>query len=287
MKYIIVGIDAGTTTAIAALDLNGNLVEIRSSKELGLERTITIISRTGKPILFSCDVRAPPVIVEKLSSKFNAKLVYPDHDLGVEEKRIIMRDFFEKRGFKYKIENGHEHDAYVAAIYAFNQQQKLFQKIEKILYERGEENRIDEIKAKIVTGEFSCIEDALKKEVAEETEGKKREHGLGIESEENKLQKDINILRSIIDELKKENHILKDKNEYLQRQLLKRGPEELHRIAEMRKATIESLERKAIALEEEVMQLKDALNKCNNKIDDEKLERMIDKHRKRKLKVQL
>ena len=40
MKYIIVGIDAGTTTAIAALDLNGNLVEIRSSKELELEQMI-------------------------------------------------------------------------------------------------------------------------------------------------------------------------------------------------------------------------------------------------------
>jgi predicted RNase H-like nuclease (RuvC/YqgF family) len=282
-----VGIDAGTTTAIAALDLNGNLVEIKSSKELGLERTIAIIRKIGTPVMFSCDVKVPPVIVEKISSKFNAKLVYPDHDLGVAEKRILLHDFFGKHGFEYKIENSHEHDAYVAAIYAFNQHQKLFQKIEKILYERGEENRIDEIKAKIITGEFGCIEDALKEESVEEKEGKKREHMLGIESEKSKLQKDIHVLRSIIDELKKENYILKDKNEYLQRQLLKCGPEELHRIAEMRKATIESLERKVIALEEEVAQLKTSLNKCYNKIDDEKLERMIDKHRKRKLKVQL
>ncbi|HZD43509.1 MAG TPA: DUF460 domain-containing protein, partial [Methanomicrobiales archaeon] len=55
-RYIIVGIDPGTTTAIAALDLDGNLMDLSSSRQMTMSDIIEHLYHIGKPLVVASDV---------------------------------------------------------------------------------------------------------------------------------------------------------------------------------------------------------------------------------------
>ncbi len=110
MKYIIVGIDPGTTTGVACLSLNGKLLKTVSYKNAGKERIIKIISELGRPVIIACDRIPIPSFVLSVKAKFNAKLFA--ELLSNEEKENITR--------KYNLKNKHEKDALAAAIKAYN-----------------------------------------------------------------------------------------------------------------------------------------------------------------------
>ncbi len=50
MVLLIAGIDPGTTTAFAAVDLNGRLIKADSSKNFDLNKIISNIVLIGRPI---------------------------------------------------------------------------------------------------------------------------------------------------------------------------------------------------------------------------------------------
>lgn len=116
--YLIVGIDPGTTTGIAILNFNGELLELLSSKNIGLKGVIEKIIDRGKASLIATDVNPCPTFVSNLATKLGAKLFVPKESLHVQEKNILTKN--------YKVMDNHQRDALAAAITAFNFARKKF-----------------------------------------------------------------------------------------------------------------------------------------------------------------
>jgi predicted RNase H-like nuclease (RuvC/YqgF family) len=121
--YIIVGVDPGTTTAVAILDLSGRLVEVSSSRVSSVPDIIEHISEKGRPVVIATDVVPPPAAVEKIKRAFNAVLFTPNERISVEEKVRLARPL----GYG----NDHERDALAAAVKAFNAYKNKFAQIDK------------------------------------------------------------------------------------------------------------------------------------------------------------
>ncbi|HWQ65321.1 MAG TPA: DUF460 domain-containing protein [Methanospirillum sp.] len=110
-RYLIVGIDPGTTIGIAALDLNGELVTVHSSRQMTMSDTIELLYSLGKPIIIATDVSPMPFSVEKIRRAFQATPYVPRHDISVETKYDLAG--------QYRYSNDHERDALTAAIEAY------------------------------------------------------------------------------------------------------------------------------------------------------------------------
>jgi uncharacterized protein len=121
--YIIVGVDPGTTTAVAILDLNGRLVEVSSSRVSSIPEIIEHISEMGRPVVIATDVVPPPGAVEKIKRAFKAVLFTPNERIPVEEKVRLAKPL----GYG----NDHERDALAAAVKAFNTYKNKFTQIDK------------------------------------------------------------------------------------------------------------------------------------------------------------
>ena len=59
-KKLILGIDPGTTCGIAALDLNGNLLLIKSQRELLRSEVVDLTLSIGEPVAIASDVSTYP-----------------------------------------------------------------------------------------------------------------------------------------------------------------------------------------------------------------------------------
>src|SRR3989344_1995899 len=212
-NLIVVGIDPGTTTGYAILDLQGNIISLRSSKNLGLNSLLEEILKEGKAIAVGTDKAKSPNLVELFSTKIGARVFHPKEDLRVEEKRELIKDFEAKVG--------HEADALAAALFAFNRIKGILDRIDS--YAR--ENNKTAIKAKIadlvITKEVSIREsvDIIENPDKEESHIIKEV----IEKEQLK-QKDFLRLYRIIKRqenelalLKRQNHNLKNYSNSLER----------------------------------------------------------------------
>ncbi len=139
--YIIVGIDPGTTTGIAALNLKGELVDLISTRTMSSSDVIEWIAARGRPLIIATDVFPAPGAVEKIKRSFNAVLYAPGEDLAAEDKILLAKPF----GYK----NDHERDALAAAMSAFKKYRNKFLQVEKKV---SEDIDPDEVKALVVRG---------------------------------------------------------------------------------------------------------------------------------------
>ena len=155
--YLIVGIDPGTTIGVSFLDLKGNLLALQSKKSVSYNEVIKMITKQGQPVIISCDVTKVPSFVSKISSKFNAFLFVPDHNLKVMEKKKLIREFFKE--FYFKIKGKHERDALASAINAYTYFLHLFRKVERTV----RADKVEEVKKKVILREAHTITAALKK----------------------------------------------------------------------------------------------------------------------------
>lgn len=146
--YIIVGLDPGTTTGIAALNLRGELVDLISSRAMSSSDVIEWIAARGRSLIVATDVSPTPGAVEKVKRAFNAVLFSPGADMAGEEKIALGREL----GYK----NDHERDALAAALSAFRKYKNKFIQVEK---KAPAEVDPDEIKALVVRG--YSIENAI------------------------------------------------------------------------------------------------------------------------------
>jgi len=136
-KLLIAGIDPGTTLGYALLDLKGNAVKIKSSKQLDMSSLILEMIKEGKVVVIGTDRKKAPRFVDKLSSKIGARLIKPEEDLSVEQKRELTKG--EEFG------NEHEKDALASAIYAFKRIRSLLIKVDFYLKEHDKENIKNEV----------------------------------------------------------------------------------------------------------------------------------------------
>jgi predicted RNase H-like nuclease (RuvC/YqgF family) len=146
--YIIVGLDPGTTTGIAALNLQGELIDLISARAMSPSDAIEWIAARGKPLLVATDVFPAPGAVEKVKRSFNSILFSPGSDLAAEEKIALAKEF----GYR----NDHERDALAAASSAFKKYRNKFLLVEK---KTPAQMDPDEVKALVVRG--YSIENAL------------------------------------------------------------------------------------------------------------------------------
>lgn len=141
-QLLVVGIDPGTTTAYALLDVHGNVVELRSAKELSVDSLISKITKIGIPVCVGCDKAKAPAFVERFAVQVNARLFAPPEDLRVDEKRKLTK------GLPFK--NAHEMDALASAIIAFNRVESLFRRIDKFLEGKKKKEFSDKVKEFVV-----------------------------------------------------------------------------------------------------------------------------------------
>lgn len=141
-QILIAGIDPGTTTAYAFLDLEGHLVRMRSSKKANLSFILRETIKNGDVIAVGTDRRKSPMLVQKFAAKFGIKIIKPENDLTVREKNALIRNF--------KVKNEHEADALAAALYAYNKTSLLLRRIDGLLKKEGKERFSNQIKRMVL-----------------------------------------------------------------------------------------------------------------------------------------
>ena len=141
-RYLIVGIDPGTTTAVAAVDLDGNLLHLASSRQMNMGDVVESLCHVGKPLIIASDVQEMPYSVEKIRRAFSAVAYTPKQDVSVETKVELTA------AFPYG--NDHERDALSAALDAYRQYRHKFQNLLKRIPPGHD---LDEVRARVIRGQ--------------------------------------------------------------------------------------------------------------------------------------
>ena len=118
---VIVGIDPGTTTAAAIVGLEGEVLDVMSTRTADTATVIEWIIERGRPILVAADVTPMPESVEKIRRSFDAAGWVPSRDLPVDVKKHRTREV----GY----DNDHERDAIAAAFGAYDDHHDQFERI--------------------------------------------------------------------------------------------------------------------------------------------------------------
>ncbi len=174
-KSVILGIDPGTTTALAVIDLEGNLLEVYSSRNFSLSEVLSFTTKYDTAVVAS-DVAPAPKFVEKVASSLNAVLFSPAQMLSVADKIALAKHSFRRnegvsdaschsvrkmvcvpsflrnlastkrmqvRESSYS--NPHERDALAAAIKAYSSYRNTLEQVDKKL----EELRLTKLKTEV------------------------------------------------------------------------------------------------------------------------------------------
>lgn len=142
--HILVGIDPGTTTAVAIVDLGGTVLDVLSTRTADTASVTKWIIERGRPIVVAADVTPIPETVEKIRRSFDAAAWTPERDLPIDRKQHRTRE----EGY----DNDHERDAMAAALFAFDDHEDQFERIAKKVppqLNRGE------VTARVVAGDES------------------------------------------------------------------------------------------------------------------------------------
>jgi len=118
---VVVGVDPGTTTAVAIVGLDGRLLDVTSSRTVDTAGVVEWIIERGRPVIVAADVTPMPETVEKLRRSFEGAGWTPDSDLPVDEK------LHRTRGVSY--EDDHQRDAAAAALSAYDDHADQFERV--------------------------------------------------------------------------------------------------------------------------------------------------------------
>jgi len=244
-KQTIVGIDPGTTTAVAILDLSGDLIELSSSRTRTPAKLIELIARTGKTLIVASDVTPAPGSVEKIKRSFNAILHEPPESLAVDFKIALTKPF------EYR--NDHERDALAAALDAYRSREPKFEQILKKIPPGVDP---DEVKMLVVKG--STIDAAISSVSTEHSvDGPEKEEIEEEEVDEEEVDEEVLKLKSDLKDAHVRAKLLKNYIEELEARLNEKEREiELLRL---KIDTARTDERKEVLREKE-------LKKKNNEI---------------------
>src|SRR3989338_6419099 len=207
-KLLVVGIDPGTTTAYAVLDLSGNVVSVKSAKNLGINALLAEVMQLGKIVVIGTDKAKIPSLVEDFSAKTGARIVYPKEDLKVEEKKSMVRGF--------KTENEHQDDALASSLFAFKKIKPVLERIDSYAKENNKEGIKGNIIDLVLTKEVSIREaiDIIDHSDKEETKIIKK-----VAEEKTLRRSDFMRLHRIAKRYEKEFMLLKKQNDNLKSQV--------------------------------------------------------------------
>jgi predicted RNase H-like nuclease (RuvC/YqgF family) len=204
--YIIVGIDPGTTMAIAVLTLEGELRLLHSSRTISIPDVIEMIAGQGKPLIIASDVFPTPNTVEKTRRAFNAVLGSPDDFLTTEDKIEFAKPF--------EYSNPHERDAIAAAVSVYRKNRNKFEQIKKKVPSGVD---VNEAIAQVVRGKsvdaviLELTRKKIKKPEVERGKQKTDEGSLLLRDVRRRYEENIQELKNYQEELKNELDIKKEK----------------------------------------------------------------------------
>ncbi len=148
-RKLIVGIDPGIVTGIAVLDLNGNVLILRSGKNLSRRHVLRIVYQYGTPVLIAVDTAKPSEYAKKLAAMVGAAIYYPDRDLSIAEKSEIAIKVSQEQGVNVK--DPHMRDALAAAYKSFIQLRPKLDRVEEEI-KRAYAKAADDAKALVIKG---------------------------------------------------------------------------------------------------------------------------------------
>ncbi len=223
-KLLIVGVDPGTTLGYAAVDFEGNVVKIHSEKNLDMGTLISLLIKLGKPLIIAGDKEHNPDFIDRLAVKLGARVIGPDYDLKVSEKRDIVRGV--------KTGNQHEIDALASAFFALKKIGPLLKKI-NIFVEHYNKSDIKDQLVEFVVGKGLSIRDAVEiidgpkkeevkiiKDVVEERRLREKDF-LELYKKLKDSERDISLLRKQNLKLRDEIRSVKRDYEYMFRRISK------------------------------------------------------------------
>ncbi|AQL43014.1 hypothetical protein BV210_09925 [Halorientalis sp. IM1011] len=256
--HVIVGIDPGTTTAAAVVDVHGEVLDVFSTRTADTAAVIEWIIERGRPIVVAADVEPMPETVEKIRRSFEAAAWIPTSDLPVDEKKHRTRE----EGY----DDDHQRDALAAALSAFDAHEDQFERVaEKV----PPQHDLGEVLARVVAGEESVEAVLSDLERDPDDEEETTEHTVReLTAEEKKIKR----LEARVDRLEDHNEDLKetiarkdDRIEEYEQELSEARREERREARERREIT--RLERENERLERELDEERERVEKLESKLD--------------------
>ncbi|MDY6764960.1 MAG: DUF460 domain-containing protein [Halobacteria archaeon] len=258
--YVIVGIDPGTTTASAVVDLDGEVLNVMSTRTADTPEVIKWIIERGRPIIVAADVTPMPNTVNKIRSSFDAAGWTPESDISVDDKKRITDDY------EYEYENDHQRDAIAAALFAYEEHKDQFERISRKIPPGIER---DEVLARVIANEETVeavLKDLSSDEDSEEEKEKHEPRELTEEEKEIKrLKKQVERLKSYVDELEEEVDEKEEEIEELKEELSDERRREAREIRKQRE--VRRLERKNEDLKRKLSEEESKKDEVQNKLE--------------------
>ncbi len=259
-KPLIVGIDPGIFTGVAILDLDGNVLDVFSGKNIDRYVIIRRIEEYGKPLIIASDVSPPPDTLEKLSTTFNAKLYVPPESLSQSEKEDLVKTYLQKIGSAISVTDSHQRDALAAALYALKFFKQKFEQIDSYLKKLDLDLDVDKIRADVVKG--ATIASAIEKEIYKKLSYELKQKTVEEKKHKRKQHKETNIesLLGEVEKLEKEKALLKEKLKQAKDEIyeLKKQLDSYHRQTNIQLKAIREIQ----SLSEEVRRLSEELKRA-------------------------
>ncbi len=210
-RYLIVGIDPGMETGIAAIDLSLRLVLLESSKELDRGSIISKIKSVGVPVMIATDKNPPPDSVKKLASVLGVPLYTPPRSLSVAEKEQLVEWLRRRTRREIAVTTTHERDALAAAVKAYRSFERKFLEVERRIQELGIDADVDELKLYIVKGKTvdEVIEIAIDRYLGMELQDEVKPQTRIVQKSID-LDSRVRALESRIEELTRERELLRE-----------------------------------------------------------------------------
>ncbi len=161
--YIIVGVDPGISTGLAAIDLRGRPVLALSRRGIDREEVVELIRRHGVPVMIATDVNPAPEFARKLAGMLRVPLYAPPVSLSVEEKRSIFETYAQRYPELRRVSDSHVRDAFAAAVKAYRAYESKLRQIESHLARMNLDIDVEKIKAAVIRGHSiaEAIEQAI------------------------------------------------------------------------------------------------------------------------------
>lgn len=270
-KAVIVGIDPGTTTGLAIIDLDGRLCEVLSGKDFSLRNVLSSLVKYPQVLVVASDVSPAPRLVEKVCSAVNSVLYTPSSALTVAEKKALVDAKYTREGYA----NPHERDAIAAALKAYNHFKPKLENLDRRLKKKDLASLSEGVKSLALKG--ISLDRAVKKLTKRADERKEKEPKKEAVEEKSPgilrtLREEIRILKKERDELRRAIKNLRERVAGLEKKLVRDERDarrELMRDREIQKrnkeiATLRSLlmdeRRKKKALKRELRSMKKRLS---------------------------
>ena len=259
MKPLLIGVDPGSTSAVAMMDFRGELISVQSGKNFPPREIISEIVETGKPVIVACDKAKIPSKVEKIANSMGAEKFTPEEDLGKERKRELGRG-----------DNDHEKDAVASVKHAYKQLRPKIEKINELNEERPEEKAV--VASKYFADELHEKQDS-KDTVNNSDQEKGQKIGETAQSEQKSEGRNLEKWRRKAEKLESKVENLEEQVEDLQERLEFR--EQQRRNIQSKYDKLKSGKKDEMLKERELSKKKSIIQDKNNRIKEleQKLER--------------